>query len=237
MALPKIEHPTFELTVPSIKKKVKMRLMLVKEEKILLMAKESEEPFEMMRAIKQVVNNCIVDDLNISKLTVFDLEYMFLKLRAASIDNVAKVSYRDTEDNTVYDFEIDLSKVEVKYPESINNNIKINDSVGVIMHWPYATIYEDNDLLNPETNETDFDKLILKCIDSVYEGDKMTPASSVTKEELAEFISQIGVKPYQEIRKYLVNIPTIKHELDYKNSLGNDRKIVLSTLDDFFTFR
>lgn len=237
MTLPKIEYPSFEVTIPSSKKRVRMRMMLVKEEKILLMAKESTEPFETIKSIKQVVNNCLVDQIDVNKLAVFDLEYMFLKLRAASIDNIAKVSYRDNEDDKVYDFEIDLSKVEVNFPENVSNNIKITDSIGVVMHYPLTTIYENKELINPDTGETNFDKLVVACIDSIYDGDKFTKADTVSNEELSQFVETIGVKAYQEIRNYLITVPTLKHEIKYKNELGNDRTIRLTTLDDFFTLR
>lgn len=237
MALPKISHPTFEVVVPSLKRKIKMRMMLVKEEKILLMAKESDGPTDVMNAIKQVVTNCIVDPIDANKLTVFDLEYLFLKLRAASVDNVTKVSYRDNEDNEVYDFEIDLSKVEVNFPENVNQNIKVNDKIGIIMKWPEASVFDDPEIVDSETGDTSFDMLIIKCIDKVYEGDTSTDASTVDKKELIEFIDSLDVKVFEDIRKFLINIPQLKYEIKYTNKMGNERKITLSTLDDFFTLR
>ena len=120
MALPKLTHPMFDVVVPSSKKVIKIRPMLVKEEKILLMAKTSDDPSEILSAVKQVVNNCIVDsDIDVEKFPLFDVEYIFIKIRSYSVSNISKVSYRDNEDNKVYDFEVDLEKVNVVFPEKL----------------------------------------------------------------------------------------------------------------------
>jgi len=118
MALPKITHPMFDVIIPSTKTKIKIRPMLVKEEKILLMAKNGEEETEILAAVNQVVNNCIITDgIDVDKLALFDVEYLFVKIRAVSVSNVSKVSYKDNEDEKIYDFEVDLNNVEVKFPE------------------------------------------------------------------------------------------------------------------------
>jgi hypothetical protein len=116
--LPKIEHPIHKIKIPSTKKEVGFRPFLVKEEKLLLMAKESETPSDILSTIKQIINNCCLDPkFDINKLAIFDLEYIFLRLRAISVDNNVKVTYRDNEDQKLYDFDIPLNKVEIKYPE------------------------------------------------------------------------------------------------------------------------
>jgi hypothetical protein len=114
MPLPKLDKPIFSMLVPSQKRDVKFRPFLVKEEKILLIAQQGGTEKEMITALKQILNNCIVDeDFNINDLTTFDLEYMFLKLRSKSVSNVIKVSYQDIEDEKIYDFDIDLDTVEI----------------------------------------------------------------------------------------------------------------------------
>ena len=118
MTLPKISYPTYTIKVPSTKKNVKFRPFLVKEEKLLLMAKESENNADILQSIKQIVNNCCLDEnFDNEKLTIFDLEYIFIKLRAFSVDNIVKVSYKDEEDGQNYDFEVDLNSVEIDFPE------------------------------------------------------------------------------------------------------------------------
>ena len=137
MPLPKIKHPIYEFKVPSMGTKESFRPFLVKEEKVLLMAKSSEDPSDAMRAVKQIVNNCAISEsFDVDKLTIFDLEYLFLQLRAVSVSNIVKVSYRDNEDGKVYDFGIDLKEVDVEFPEGIEKVIRVTDDMGIVMKWP-----------------------------------------------------------------------------------------------------
>jgi hypothetical protein len=236
MSLPKIEYPIYNIEVPSLKKKFKFRPFLVKEEKILLMAKESQNSSDILLAVKQIINNCCLDvGLNFEQLAVFDLEYVFIKLRAVSVDNLVKVSYQDFEDNQSYDFEVDLNDVVVKFPEKIVNTIKISDQMGLIMKYPPATLYDDKEFLNLEKDY--MFELIIKCIDKIYDGDSVYESKNYKKEEIAEFLESLGMQTFEEVQNFLLESPKIVHELNYKNSLGNDRKIILSSLNDFFTWR
>jgi hypothetical protein len=126
MALPKLMHPTFELTVPSTKKTCKFRPFLVKEEKLLLMAKQSGEQIDIVNVLKQVINNCDVESVvDVSQLSSFDIEYLFLKLRAKSINNMIELSYTDYEDDQNYKFTVNVDDVEIQYNEEHNNIIKL----------------------------------------------------------------------------------------------------------------
>jgi len=234
MALPKIKFPTYELTIPSTKKKETFRPFLVREEKILLMAKQSEDPTEMFRAIKQVVNNCAIDtNFDVDKLTIFDMEYIFLRIRAFSVNNIVKVSYRDNEDQQIYDFEIDLNKVDVKFPENTSNIIKITDETGLRMKYPSATLFNDSDFF--QSGDDSFYELIIRCIDTIFDGDELYNPVDYTKEDIEEFLNQVGVNTYQEIVKFMESTPKLNHILEYTNSNGTLRTIELTTLTDFFT--
>lgn len=236
--LPKIDSPKYRITIPSTKRTASFRPFLVKEEKILLMAKESENLADIFHAIKQIVNNCSVEDkFDIDKLTVFDLEYIFLKIRAFSVDNLVKASYRDTEDNKLYEFEINLNEIEVKFPDSKKNAniIKISDKAGIIMRYPPATLYDDKEFLNIEKDY--MFELIIKCIEKIYFEEEVYEAKDYNKEELIEFLEDLSVKVFEEIQEFLVNTPKIEHVLKYKNALDNDREITLNSLNDFFTWR
>ena len=237
--LPKITHPTIDVTIPSTKKKIRLRPMLVKEEKILLFAKESKEDTDIFTAIKQVVNNCIVTpNINVNDFTIFDLEYLFLKIRAFSISNSSKVSYIDNEDQKVYDFVIDLDKIEVVFPESLSNIIKVDDKIGIQLKYPSAKMYDDKEMLLKSDNLNQLvDYVIKSCIEKVFVGDEIHDIKNATSKEVDEFLESLPVKTYDNIKDFFNNIPSVRYEIDYKNSLGNDRKIVLSTLNDFFTFR
>ena len=237
--LPKLTHPTIDVNIPSMKKKIRLRPMLVKEEKILLFAKESKENIDIFTAIKQVVNNCIVTpNTNVNDFTIFDLEYIFLKIRAFSISNSSNVAYVDNEDEKVYDFVVDLDKVEVVFPESATNMIKVDDKISIQLRYPSAKMYDDKEMLlkSDDLNQL-VDYVIKSCIEKVFVGDEVHDIKNASPKELDEFLESLPVKVYDSIKDFFNNIPSVRYEIDYKNSFGNDRKIVLSTLNDFFTFR
>ena len=232
--LPKITYPTHEFVVPSTKKKELFRPFLVKEEKLLLMSKTTEDPTEIFRAIKQVINNCAISDsFDIDKLTTFDMEYLFLQLRSVSVNNISKVSYRDNEDGQIYDFEIDLSQIEVKFPEGISDVIKINEEMGIKMKYPVAGIFDDKEFFN--AGDDQYFELILRSIDKIYNGEDVFDASENTNEELEEFMNQLDPKVYEKILNFMNNVPKLNHTISYYNKNGNVRVIELNTLNDFFT--
>lgn len=236
MSLPKLDYPIYNIKVPSLKKEFKFRPFLVKEEKLLLMAKENDNPVEILSTIKQIINNCSEDkNFEINKTALFDLEYLFLKLRAVSVDNTVAVSYKDNEDGKVYDFEVNLDEVEVIFPEKIENNIKITDKSGIIMKYPSATLYDDDEFLKLEKEQ--LFELIIRCIDSIYLEDEIYEAKDYKKQELEEFLENLNIKVFEKIQNFLLSVPRMEKKLQYKNSLGNDREIVLSSLSDFFSWR
>ena len=237
MPLPKIEYPINEIEVPSLKKKFKFRPMLVKEEKILLMAKTSENDTDIFNAVLQVVNNCCIDEsLDIEKLAIFDLEYLFLKLRAISIGETTDVSFRDNEDEKIYDFTIKLDEVKVNFPENIDSTIKITETSGMTLRYPPATLYADKEFLSLEPNKV-FDTLVVRCIDKIFDGEEIYKSSQYKPEEIDSFVEGLPVKTYDQIREFFANVPSMKYEIKYKNSKGSDRTITLRNLNDFFTLR
>lgn len=236
MSLPKLDYPMYKINVPSLKKDFSFRPFLVKEEKLLLMAKESNNASDILTAIKQIINNCSLDrKLEVNKLALFDLEYIFLKLRAASVDNNIKVSYRDNEDQELYDFDINLDDVKVVFPPKIDNKIKITDKSGVIMKYPSAALYDDKEFLNLEKDY--MFELIIRCVDAIYNEDELYEAKDLKKEELVEFFENLDIKTFQNIQDFLVSVPKMEYKIKYKNKLEHDREIVLNSLNDFFTLR
>lgn len=236
MSLPKIDYPVYRINVPSLKKEYQFRPFLVKEEKLLLMAKESDTPSDVLSAIKQIINNCSLDKkLDISKLALFDLEYIFLKLRAISVDNKIQVSYKDNEDGKVYNFDINLDEIEVEFPEKADNNIKITGKSGIVMKYPSAALYDDKEFLSLEKDY--MFELILRCIEQIYYEDQVYEVKDYKKEELNEFLENLNIKTFEQIQNFLLNVPKMKHVIKYTNELGNEREIVLTSLNDFFTWR
>lgn len=236
MPLPKVKHPIYEFTVPSTGKKESFRPFLVREEKILLMAKTSEDPADALRAVKQIVNNCAISDsFDVDNLPIFDLEYLFLQLRAVSVSNVVTVSYRDNEDKKVYDFTIDLKEVKVKFPESADPVIKVTDSMGIVMKWPAASVLDDKEYF--KVGEDAYYELILRSMDKIYDGDDLYNPSDYSLKELEAFLDDCGVQILEKIQAFMSQAPRLYHKLTYVNENGKERVIELTSLTDFFTLR
>lgn len=232
MRLPKIDQPLFDMIIPSTGRKIAFRPFLVKEEKILLIAQQSGNDSEIIRAIKQILTNCIVDDIDLDTFAIFDLEYAFLKLRSKSVNNVVKLSYRDTEDDEVYDFELDLDTIEIDMPESINSKIEITKDVGMTMKYPSASI---TDRMKEFDNEVDLMTFfIVNCVDTIYDDENVYVADDFSEEEISEFLDGLDVKTFEKIREFFESVPRLYHKIEYTNIGGNQRSIELSSLKDFF---
>jgi hypothetical protein len=236
MPLPKIDQPLFDVTIPSSKKKILFRPFLVKEEKILLISQQGGEDTDVIRAIKQILKLCVQDeDFDVDKLTTFDLEYLFLKLRAKSVNIIVKLSYRDNEDDKVYDFELNLDTIEVEMPEGIDSTIKLSDNIAMIMKYPSSSI---TDKITQFDNEVDLMTFfIINCIDTIVTEEEIYPASEYTDKELEEFLDQLPVNSFDLIRQFFEKMPKLYHKIEYTNELGNDRSIELTNLKDFFMWR
>jgi len=233
MPLPKIEHPIHQLTLPSTGKQINFRPFLVKEEKILLMAKQGGDEKEIVKALKQIINNCILDqDVDVDTFATFDVEYFFLKLRSKSVNNIVSLSYKDYEDEKVYTVDVDLDTVEViKNPEH-TNKIKINTSVGVVMKYPSMEIF--NKLSSTNEEEVAFD-IIKKCIETVYDEENVYSAKDFSEAEIDEFVQNLDVASLEKILDFFKTMPKLYYEVKYTNSLNNERTVPLDTLTDFFT--
>lgn len=233
MPLPKIDVPLFTMVMPSTQQKLSCRPFLVKEEKILLMAQQAGEEKDIILAIKQILTNCIQDKtFDADKLTMFDVEYMFIQLRAKSVDNIVKLSYRDMEDDNVYDFEVNLEEVNITKDDTIDPKIKITEDVGIIMRYPSVLMIEQlpYDIGEDEANEL----LVAKCIDKVYDANNVYNVDEQTEEELEQFVDGLNVNVYNDVKQFFYKMPRLQYTIKYKNSLGNDRKIELNSLKDFF---
>ena len=234
MGLPVIQHPVFILTLPSTQQKINYRPFLVKEEKMLLVAQSSGEAGDIVRAVKQVVANCILtESVNVDDFTTYDLEYFFIKLRSKSVQNIIKLTYRDRDDDQLYDIEVDLETVEVKQQEEVDSNVKIDDNAGILLRYPRVNILNGAEDIE---NGVDFNFFILQaCIDKIYNNGVTHDPSEFTNEELQEFIDGLAVPVYQQIQKFIDAMPRVEHVVSYTNTNGKKVEIVLKTLTDFFT--
>lgn len=232
--LPKFSHPIFELNLPSTKQVVKYRPFLVKEEKLLLMAQTSEDPKDILNSIKQVISNCILsEDVKIDELATFDIEYLFLKIRSKSVNNLVSLTYRDLEDDQKYTVEVDLESIEVKETEGHTNVVKITDDTGIILSYP--RVDSNIDIVQEEDEAESFFKVLKSCIKTVYQGEKKFELKDYTPEEVDEFISNLDVKTFKKIEEFFTTMPKLYYEVKYTNSLGKEKVIPLTTLSDFFT--
>ena len=235
MALPILETATYELTLPSADVKVKYRPFLVKEEKVLLQALESNNDVEIKNAIKDIVSTCTFGQIDASKLPTFDLEYVFLQVRSKSVGEVAKIRLLCPDDKETYvTKEIDLSKVEVQVDDEHTNEIKISDKIKMIMKYP--TI----DTVDPKTNvkgmktQQVFD-MITGCIHSIIDGEKEHFVKDYTKDELNKFIESLDRKSFDNLNKFFETMPQLRHEIEVENPKTKVKsKIVLKGAQDFF---
>jgi hypothetical protein len=236
MALPKLMHPVFELKVPSTKKEVKFRPFLVKEEKLLLMAKQSGEQKDITSVLKQIINNCDIDSVvDVDALASFDLEYLFLKLRAKSINNIIDLAYTDFEDEQTYKFEIDADDIDVIYNPDHKEVIMLSDKSGISMKHPSM------DLMSKAVDEQNITNLLFfmikGCMDHYFDGDTVVYFKDNTPSEIDEFVDSLPTSVIKDFEKFFDTMPKLYHKLEYTNSKGTERVIELRTLEDFFTLR
>lgn len=238
MSLPIIKSPesTFSIEIPSNKKTIQFRRMKISDEKILLFAKESEDNTDIYNAILQVVQNCIITpNIKVDDLTLFDIEYLFLNLRGQSVNNIIQLSFTDNEDNTQYEFNINIPDIKVHRLNNSDMKIELSSTEGIIMKYPPASIYRDKEFL--KSDESAYDKLMIKCIDKVYDKENIYPATEYKEDELLAWINDLEIKNYNKISEFVSNLPVVKYDIKYKNKMGNERTMSLATINDFFMLR
>ena len=236
MALPIVETPRYELTLPSQETKVQYRPFLVKEEKMLYIALESGDEKEMQTATKEILKSVTFDKLNVEELPTFDVEYIFLQVRAKSVGEIAKFKIICPDDKETYgDVEVDLSKVEVQVDDAHTNNIVLDEKrkLGVVMKYPNMKVLYSQEFKSLKYE--DIINLIIGCVEYIYEGEKNYPISESTREELKDFFESLPQEQFGNIRKFFESMPRLRHETKVKNpKTGVESKITFSGLQDFF---
>lgn len=233
MALPKIQAPTFECVQPSTGNSIQYRPFLVKEEKILLIAKESGERTEIFNAIKQIVNNCVVTEgFDADEIPIFDMEYLFLMIRSVSVGNKVAFKVEDSDDQITYDLELDLNDVKVEFPEGHEDKVMIDENVGIVLKHPTPKIAEK--LEEAETVADIIYETIMNCVHCAFDEERVYDWKTSTEEEKVEFLDMLPVQTYNKIQKFFETSPKIEHVVNYVNSQGKEKKVVFRNLDDFF---
>jgi hypothetical protein len=240
MPLPKISTPTYELELPSSGKKIKYRPFLVREEKILIMALESEDMKQITNAIVQILSDCILTKtIKISELSTFDIEYLFLNVRAKSVGESVEVNITCPDDEeTVVQMEIEIDSIKVQKDKKHTNIIKLDDKLSMKLKYPSLDQFVENNF-EINDNQSDVDKslsMITSCIEMVYDSEESWNASDCTKQELDEFIEQLNTKQFKEIENFFTTMPKLSHTIKVKNpNTGVESEVILEGLASFFS--
>ena len=235
MALPVINVPTYSVSVPSTKKEETFRPFLVKEEKILLVALEDGADEAIARAIKQIINNCTFEKVDVESLATFDLEYIFLRIRAKSVGETAKIQVLCEDDGETYvDAEVDLEKIEVDFPKGHTNKIKLTDNIGVVLNYPdMAEMYKG---IQEGQTAIDFSLgMMSKSIQRITDGETVHERIDFSETELNEFLESLTSEQFSKIQVFFETMPALKHELEVTNPKTQVKsKVVLEGMDSFF---
>jgi len=237
MPLPKISTPTYELELPSTGKKIKYRPFLVKEEKILIIAMESEDEKQITSAIKDVISSCIISrGVKVDQLSTFDIEYLFLNIRGKSVGEEVEVMVTCPDDGvTQVPTVINLDDIKVQKGEGHTRDIKLDEDLVLRMKYPSLNEFIKTNFGGEEiTVDNTFD-LIASCVEQVYSEEESWSASDCTKKELREFLEQLSSRQFKEIETFFETMPKLSHTIKVNNpKTGVDSEVVLEGLTSFF---
>ena len=235
MALQKIDTPTFDYTLTISDIDITFRPFLVKEEKLLLVGKEADVAAQI-KAMKQIITNVVItpEDLDVESLPSVDLEMLFIQLRSKSIQNVVELQYRDREDNELYKFSVDLDELAPTTYENHQNEIVLDDKITIELRDPTIGIMQKAgmNIGDGDVESEEIFKLIAGCIVKVY--DEENVYDDFTKKEALDFVKSFDIQRFEKLKEFFDTLPRLTYELNYKNKNGNDRKIVLNGVADFF---
>jgi hypothetical protein len=238
MPLPKIATPTYELELPSTGETVQYRPFLVKEEKVLVIALESEDTKQITTAIKSVIKNCVLTKtVKVESLPTFDIEFLFLNIRGKSVGEELEVNIICPDDGeTQVPVKINLDDIKVQKNEEHSNRIKIDDSIMMEMKYPSLDQFIKNNFDFNEKNAMDqsFD-LIGSCIDKIYTEDEVWVASDVTKKEISDFLESMNSSQFKGIEKFFETMPKLSHTIKVRNPVTEiESEVILEGLASFF---
>jgi len=238
MPLPKIATPSYELVIPSSKKKIKFRPFLVKEEKILILAMESQDSKQIANAVKNVISSCILSrGIKVEKLSTFDIEYLFLNIRGKSVGEQIEVMVTCPDDRkTKVPSLINIDSIKVQIDKSHSRDIVLDDQYTLRMKYPSLDEFIKNNFSNVgDINVDDTFDLIASCIEQVYSEEESFAASDCTKKELSQFLEQLNSSQFKEIEKFFDTMPKLSHTVKVINpNTQVESEIVIEGLQSFF---
>ena len=238
MSLPKINTPTYRLNIPSTDEEITYRPFLVKEEKLLLIAQETGTDKATYTAIKNIIKNCCVGNLDVDKMPLFDMEYIFLNIRAKSVGEVAELKITCPDDEkTQVNVEVDLTKVKVQMDEKHDARIQLTDDIGLLMCYPtlgtvgYATSAKGDS----ESNAKILFEMIGNCMYQIWQGEETFDCMDYSQKDKLAFLESLSHTQFEKVQKFFETMPTLKHEVEITNPKTNVKStITLSGMNDFF---
>jgi len=237
MPLPKISTPTYELVIPSTGKNIKYRPFLVKEEKVLIVAMESEDTRSIANAVKDVIKNCIITrGVKVEELSTFDIEYLFLNIRGKSVGEEVEVLVTCPDDGvTKVPLTIALDEIQVQFDEEHSRDIKLDDALTLRMRYPSMEEFIKNNFVVSDISVDDTFEMITSCIEQVYNEEESWSAKDCSKKELKEFVEQLSSKQFKEIENFFGTMPKLSHKISVLNpNTEVESEVVLEGLASFF---
>ena len=236
MALPTMDLPTYDLEVPSTKKKIKFRPFLVKEEKVLLMALESDNEENIRSAVQSLLKSCIQSRIKLENLATFDLEYIFLNIRAVSVGEVVEINVTCQDDNeTSVRYNLNLTDVNVNFPKGHSNKIMLTKDTGVIMKYPSFDRFVDSQFANKEVTEDTVLEIIAESIDQIFQGEEVFDESTTSPKEFKEFVESLTNAQMEKLQKFFETSPKLEHTFKVTNPKTNvESEYTISGLASFF---
>ena len=236
MSLPKINTPEYKLNIPSTDEEINYRPFLVKEEKLLLIAQETGDERAQYRAIQNLIKSCVKEDLAVDKLPMFDLEYIFLNIRAKSVGEIAKLNLTCPDDEkTKVDYELDLTKVNVQMDEKHSPRIQLTDKIGVLMSYPTMDLIEQYAVTGTENAANQLFKMVSNCIYQIWEGEEVHEVQDYGEKEIMEFLDSLNHEQFEKLNSFFETMPTLKHDITITNPNTNvTSTITLKGIQNFF---
>lgn len=232
MSLPKIDLPIFELKLPSTGRKIKYRPFTVKEEKILLVAQESNDREQELIAAKQVVQNCLVKT-DVSKLAMFDLEYVMMVIRAKSVDNQIKFSVQDPDTEERVELEINIDKVSIVKDKDHSKKVKINEEFTLFLKYPTIDEFQKIIMMDPNDPLANY-HIMTSCLDQLASENDTYSFKDYSQDDIDEFMNNMTGEVMQSIQNFFETMPKLRHEMKYTNSNGDEKTFVIEGIRSFF---
>ena len=237
MPLPQINAPTYELTIPSSKRKIRYRPFLVKEEKILVIAMESNDIGDIARAVKQVLGQCILTKgTKIDKLSTFDIEYLFLNVRGKSVGETVDIKVTCPDDGvTTVPVTVDLDAIQVTFDPEHDKDIILDDKLKMRMKYPSLDEFIKENFQVDNVGFEQSIEMIASCVDMIYSEDETWTSADFTQKEMVDFLEGLGSKQFKELEKFFTTMPKLTHEIKVKNpKTKKENRLVIEGLADFF---